>query len=146
LKELGKERTPPHFWNKYPDERHKSSLLGMEERNKARHDKTRRRVRRFQYISIGAAFAFILTLVAIVFPWISGLFLETDRTVRALEQKIGLFEKQKQEQPTPELRGMKERIEKLENEVRDLRSPRPGIPAATSARDSSKSPPKRTNP
>jgi deoxycytidine triphosphate deaminase len=145
VENLAKERTPPHFWKKRPGEVHKSSLLGMEERNKALHDKTRRRVRRFQYISIGAAFAFILTLVAIVFPWISGLFLDTDRSVRALDQRVGLVEKQREEELSPELRRMEERIEKLENDVRNLRPPRTAIPAATSVRDNRNPPQSKSN-
>jgi len=133
--QLEKGRTPPDFWRKYRDERHKSSLLGMEERNKALHEKTRRRVRRIQYISIGAAFAFILTLVAVVFPWISGLFLETDRTVRTIEQKVEVLEKQKQ--PAQDLTRMEDRIEKLEKEVQELRSSGP---------ERRKSPPDRAKP
>jgi deoxycytidine triphosphate deaminase len=133
-KDLGKERTPEFFWNKRPGERHKSSLLGMDQRNRELSDATRRKVDRIQIIALGGFLALLLSLVSLILPWISRRYLDTELAVRPIEEKVKLLNRQLQEQRSPELKRLQERMDSLENEMHDLRSTGPGIPAATSGR------------
>jgi len=63
-----------------------------------------------------------------------------------LEETVKLTETQMQEWPSPELMRIEEWMEKLENEVRDLRSGRPRTPEGTSAGNAKKLPPSTTKP
>jgi len=142
VKDLRKERTPPHFWKKRPGERHESSLLGMERRNRALHDETKKTVRQIQFISIGAVLVLLVALV----PWISQRYLDTERAVRPIEEKIKVLDSQLQEQRASEQKQIQERLDALEKEIGELRPTPPSIRVATSSPSSKKAPPNKIKP
>lgn len=147
----GKGSTPRTFWARNPGEHHKSSLLGLEERNEKFRSETKSenerfrtetkvetqnmrreveaKVERIQNISLVSIIAIIVALLAAVLPWISGRYLETERAVRPLNEKVNFLERRLEEKQSAEAKRLEERIEKLESEVHGLQSTRAPIAA-----------------
>jgi deoxycytidine triphosphate deaminase len=76
-RDLNEKKTPEDFWNRFPGERHESSLLGMDKRLK-------RSVRNIQFAGIGVVFGFLLGLL----PWVAGLYVDSHRDTKVFENEL----------------------------------------------------------
>ncbi len=85
LKARNTQKTPEDFWNKYPGEKHESSLLALSNRVETR-------LSRLKWAGIiGAATTFIGFAIG-VFPWCVQLYMDYHKAVIALEQKVANIE------------------------------------------------------
>ena len=77
-------RGPGYFWDKYRGQKHKSSLIGLEE-------DVRQSLSRARMLSAGTIIALLLALFMGIFPWVSGLYIDSTRRVDALENRVDLL-------------------------------------------------------
>jgi deoxycytidine triphosphate deaminase len=142
LEDLRKERTPWHFWNKNPGERHKSSILGMQEdlkqENKSFQDQVEKKVSRVENVSLVAFIGLVIALFAALWPWVSERYLRTELAVRPIEEKLKVAEREVQE--------LQERMDILEKEFHGLASARGGMPQGANPGSAVRTQPKKAKP
>jgi deoxycytidine triphosphate deaminase len=76
-RQLADQKTPEDFWNRFPGERHESSLLGMDRRLK-------RSLQRIRLLSLAAVLGFLIGLL----PWVAGLYVDSHRDTQILEKEV----------------------------------------------------------
>jgi deoxycytidine triphosphate deaminase len=115
-------RTPKDFWNKFPGEKHKSAMMATEGRLKEVRDgvadQLRRSEDRIRNVGFGAALAIMVALLAIILPWISARYLDTERAYNESARK---------------LQALSDQVQDLKNQplARPIApTPQPGPPAA----------------
>jgi deoxycytidine triphosphate deaminase len=79
-RELAEQKTPEDFWNRFPGERHESSLLGMDRR-------LNRSLRNIKLLSAGAVLGFLVGLL----PWVAGLYVDSHRDTKVLEKELNVI-------------------------------------------------------